>query len=65
MSPDGSKFMAGLVLFETETLQVLAQQNASNSPFVFPGGGTNNFNLQQNQGGSVFSPRWAVPVLRF
>jgi uncharacterized protein (TIGR03437 family) len=56
ISPDGSKFMAGLVLFDTETLQVMAQQNASNSPFVFPGGGTNNFNLQQNQGGSIFSP---------
>src|SRR5262249_15835300 len=56
IAPDGSKFMAGLTLFETDTLTVLAQQNASNAPFVFPGGGANNFNTQQNQGGSVFSP---------
>src|SRR5436190_14332540 len=56
ISPDGSKFMAGLTLFETATLTVLAQQNAANAPFSFPGGNANNFNTQQNQGGSVFSP---------
>src|SRR3989475_3015910 len=56
ISPDGSKFMAGLTLFETATLAVLAQQNAANAPFSFPGGNANNFNTQQNQGGSVFSP---------
>ncbi|MBI1790873.1 MAG: PD40 domain-containing protein, partial [Acidobacteria bacterium] len=56
VSPDGSKFMAGLTLFETDTLSVLAQQNAANAPFSFPGGAANNFNTQQNQGGSVFSP---------
>lgn len=56
VSPDGSKFMAGSSLFETQTLSILAQQNAANAPFSFPGGGANNFNLQQNQGGSVFSP---------
>ncbi|MBI1792457.1 MAG: hypothetical protein HYR60_33460, partial [Acidobacteria bacterium] len=50
------KFMAGLTLFETDTLSVLAQQNAANAPFSFPGGAANNFNTQQNQGGSVFSP---------
>lgn len=54
VSPDGSKFMAGLTLFETETLQILAQQNAANSPWPFPAG--TNFNTQQVQGGSVFSP---------
>src|SRR5437899_2950835 len=56
ISPDGSKFMAGLTLFETATLAVLAQQNAANAPFSFPGGNANNFNTQQNQGGSVFAP---------
>jgi uncharacterized protein (TIGR03437 family) len=60
ISPDGSKFMAGLTLFETDTLAVLAQQNAANAPFSFPGGNANNFNTQQNQGGSVFSPDGAT-----
>ncbi len=54
VSPDGSKFMTGLTLFDTETLEVLAQQNTANSPYPFQTGA--NFNLQQNQGGSVFSP---------
>jgi YVTN family beta-propeller protein len=58
VSHDGAKFMAGLTLFETATLQVLAQQNAANSPWPFPQGV--NFNLQQNQGGSVFSPDASV-----
>ena len=56
VAPDGSKFMAGATLFDFQTLQVLAQQNAANSPFATPGGNTGNFNLQQNQGGSIFSP---------
>jgi uncharacterized protein (TIGR03437 family) len=60
ISHDGSKFMAGLTLFETSTLAVLAQQNAANAPFSFPGGNANNFNTQQNQGGSVFSPDGTV-----
>ncbi|MBK5291297.1 MAG: hypothetical protein JJE04_06445 [Acidobacteriia bacterium] len=54
VSPDGSKFMAGLHLFEMDTLNVLAQQNAANAPYSFPA--NSNFNLQQNQGGSVWSP---------
>jgi uncharacterized protein (TIGR03437 family) len=54
VAPDGSKFMAGLSLFDTQTLTILAQQNAANAPYPFPNG--TNFNLQQNQGGSVFSP---------
>jgi uncharacterized protein (TIGR03437 family) len=54
VSPDGTKFMAGLHLMETETLQVIAQQNAANAPYPFAAG--TNFNLQQNQGGSIFSP---------
>ena len=53
VAPDGSKFMAGLNLFDTETLQVLATQNAANSPWPFPTG--TNFNSQQIQGGSVFA----------
>ncbi len=54
IAPDGSKFMAGLSLFETSTLTVIAQPNAANAPYPFPNG--SNFNLQQNQGGSVFTP---------
>lgn len=54
VAPDGSKFMAGLNLFETSSLTILAQQNAANSPYPFANG--TNFNTQQNQGGSVFSP---------
>ena len=56
MAPDASEFMAGSTLFDLNTLQVIAQQNASNAPFSFPTGNTANFNLQQNQGGSVFAP---------
>jgi len=56
VAPDGSKFMAGPVLFDTQTLQVLAQENAGNAPFVFPTGTAGNFNTQLNQGGSVFTP---------
>ena len=64
VSPDGSRFMVGLRLFETESLTVLAQQNAANAPFPISTNITaqgfaqagQQFNLQQNQGGSVFSP---------
>jgi hypothetical protein len=56
VSPDGQRFMAGSSMFDINTLQVIAQENVSNSPFAFPGGNTSNFNLQQNQGGSVFTP---------
>ena len=54
VSADGSRFMAGLNLFETETLTVLGQQNLANAPY--PIAANINFNVQQNQGGSVFSP---------
>jgi len=54
VSPDSTKFMAGLNLFETETLAVLGQQNLANAPY--PIAAAVNFNAQQNQGGSVFSP---------
>jgi hypothetical protein len=33
---------------------VLAQENAANAPFAFPSGVV--FNLQLNEGGSVFAP---------
>ncbi len=56
VSPDSSRFMAGSVLFDINTLQVIAQENVSNSPFAFPSGNTSNFNTASNQGGSVFSP---------
>ena len=54
VAPDGNKFMAGLNLFETDTLAVLGQQNLANAPYPIAAG--INFNVQQNQGGSVFSP---------
>ncbi len=56
VGPDGAKFMAGPVLFDSTTLQVIAQENAANAPFAFPAGTAGNFNTQANQGGSVFSP---------
>ncbi len=65
ISPDASKFMAGPVLFDLLTLQVLAQENTANAPFVFPNGNASNFNLQANQGGSVFSPDGSVLYAAF
>ncbi len=56
VAPDNSKFMAGSTLFDATTLQVIAQENAANAPFAFPTGTASNFNLQANQGGSVFTP---------
>jgi hypothetical protein len=56
VAPDGSRFMAGSTMIDINTLQVIAQENVSNSPFAFPSGNSSNFNLQQNQGGSVFAP---------
>jgi uncharacterized protein (TIGR03437 family) len=54
VSPDGSRFLSGPMLFDTQTLAVLAQQNATNSPYVFPAAA--NFNVQTSQGGAVFLP---------
>ena len=56
VSPDNSRFMAGSVMFDINTLQVIAQENVSNSPFAFPSGNASNFNTASNQGGSVFTP---------
>ncbi|MBK7929064.1 MAG: hypothetical protein IPJ98_16785 [Bryobacterales bacterium] len=41
-------------LLDSKTLAVMAQQNAANANYPFPTG--TNFNLQQNQGGSIFTP---------
>ncbi len=65
VSPDGSKFMAGSTLFDTQTLQVLAQESTANAPFTFPAGAAANFNTQQNQGGSIFSPDGSVLYAAF
>ncbi len=54
VSADGSKFMAGLTLFDRSTLNVVAQENAANSLYPFPS--NVNFNTRSNQGGSVFAP---------
>ncbi|HEV8148060.1 MAG TPA: hypothetical protein VGP79_16840 [Bryobacteraceae bacterium] len=54
ISDDGTRFMCGPILFETSTLTVLAQQNTANATYPFAPNA--NFNLQSNQGGSVFSP---------
>jgi uncharacterized protein (TIGR03437 family) len=54
VSPDGSRFLSGPMLFDTRTLSVLAQQNTANSSYAFPA--TANFNVQTNQGGAAFTP---------
>ncbi len=57
VSPDGSQFLSGPMLFETSTLFVLAQQNTTNSPYTFPtGANLNNTATQANQGGAVYLP---------
>ena len=52
VSSDGSRFMAGMTMYDTATLAILAQQNNANAPFTF----ANAVNTTQNVGGSVFSP---------
>jgi len=62
MSPDGSRFMAGSTLYDTATLSVLGQLSTANYPFFVTN--ITNFNVQANPainiqnnfGGSVFSP---------
>jgi hypothetical protein len=65
VSPDGSEFMAGSTLFNTQTLQVIGQENAANAPFTFPTGTAGNFNLEANQGGSIFSPDGTILYAAF
>jgi len=52
MAPDGSRFMAGMTMYDTATLGIVAQENNANAPFTFTGA----FNTLQNVGGSVFTP---------
>lgn len=63
VAPDGSRFMAGLSLFDAATLAIDAQQNAANSMYPFPN--NVNFNTQNNQGGSVFSPDGVIMYSAF
>lgn len=63
VSPDGSKFMSGSTLFDTATLQVLAQENLANAPYLVQSG--TNFNTQTVQGGSVFAPDGSVVYAAF
>ncbi|MCZ2151273.1 MAG: hypothetical protein LC126_26305 [Bryobacterales bacterium] len=51
MSPDGSRFMAGFTLYDTQSLDAVAQQSPANMPFLFSG----SFNTLQNVGGSAFA----------
>jgi len=53
VSPDGSNFVSGNMVVESSTMLVLAQQNAINSPYVFPSNA--NFTTQTNQGGAVYA----------
>lgn len=61
VAPDGSRFLAGSILFETSTLLVQAQQNVLNAPYVFPA--VANFTLQTTQGGAVFAQVGGTAVL--
>ena len=63
VASDGTKFMAGLTLFDRATLTVLAQENAANSLYPFPQ--NVNFNTRSNQGGSVFAPDGSVAYAAF
>jgi uncharacterized protein (TIGR03437 family) len=63
VSRDGSRFMAGLTLFDRATLNVSAQENAANSLYPFPQ--NVNFNTRSNQGGSVFAPDGSVVYAAF
>src|SRR5260370_38553010 len=46
--------MSGSTLFDTGTLQVLAQENMANAPYLIAPGAA--FNAESTQGGRVFSP---------
>lgn len=61
MAPDGSRFMAGMAMYDITTLNVIAQESNANAPFPFSGA----FNTQQNVGGSVFSPDGATLFAAF
>jgi len=52
VAPDGASFMAGFTLFNTATLNAIAQQSTANAPFTM----SSSFATTYNVGGSVFSP---------
>ncbi|MBM3735259.1 MAG: hypothetical protein FJW39_05670 [Acidobacteria bacterium] len=57
MSPDGSRVMAGSTLYDVTTLNVIAQMNTANYPFILTQQGFNPvINLPNNFGGTAFSP---------
>lgn len=56
VAPDGATFMAGFTLYETSTLNVLAQYSTANVPFPLSSTAGTTFNSTQNMGGSAFSP---------
>ncbi len=61
ISPNGTQFVSGSQVFDASTMAVLAQQNAVNSPFVFPGG--TNFAAPNTQGGAVYAQTLLGPSL--
>jgi len=56
VAPDGATFTAGFTLYNTSTLNVVAQQNTLNAPFTMTG----TFSTTANVGGSTFSPDGAT-----
>ncbi|HXS94614.1 MAG TPA: beta-propeller fold lactonase family protein [Candidatus Limnocylindrales bacterium] len=50
----GTRILTGQTLVEAATMAVLAQQTATNAPFLVTPNA--NFNTQTNQGGAVFAP---------
>jgi YVTN family beta-propeller protein len=56
MSPDGSRFMAGSTLYDVSALSVIGQQSTANLPFYVGNNFNPGFNIQQNYGGSAFTP---------
>ncbi|MBK5295437.1 MAG: hypothetical protein JJE04_27640, partial [Acidobacteriia bacterium] len=56
MAQDGSRFMAGSTLYETANLNVLAQVNTANLPFLIAANNNPAISFQRNFGGSIFSP---------
>jgi uncharacterized protein (TIGR03437 family) len=55
ISDDGSRILCGPVLYETATLQVLAQQTGTNAPYPLAATAA-TYNTQANQGGAAFGP---------
>jgi uncharacterized protein (TIGR03437 family) len=55
ISDDGTRIMCGPVLYDSATLQVLAQQSGTNAPYPLTSTAA-TFNTQTNQGGAAFGP---------